>query len=264
MTLETRLRRGAVGVLVTSALLVASACGGGSTGASDQGAPATHGGALTIANWQWLEPKRGDLLWGGLQHYTEVNPKAKLNKSSTPYATYADKLNTELGAGGGPDVMLMLDSQFATLAQAGLLEPLDDAITGAHLNATNEAGKYKGKQLAVSWERVNYALIWNKKILAKAGVNPPTTVDELISAGKTVKAKTGVQGFGVRHQMSEFGGWFMDYANWTYGNGGSYAKDGKLTLNAPANVAGVQAFKKVYDSGIMPIGDDMSIGGSGE
>lgn len=211
-----------------------------------------------IGNWQWLEPKRGDLLWDGVQKYSETNPKAKLTKVSTPYSSYADKLNTEIGAGGGPDLIVMLDSQFATLSQAGLLEPLDGALKGAKLNSTNEAGKLKDKQLAVSWERVNYAFIWNKSLLAKAEVSPPTTVDELITAGKAIKAKTGAQGFGVRHQMSEFDGWFMDYANWTYGFGGSYAKDGKTTLDTPENVKGLQAFKKVYDSGIMPIGDDMS------
>lgn len=259
VTLNRRMQRAAVALLVGSGMLAASACGGGgSSSSSDQGPAASAGGDLVIGNWQWLEPKRGDLLWTGVQKYSQTNPKAKLTKVATPYSSYADKLNTEIGAGGGPDVIVMLDSQFATLAKAGLLEPLDEAVQGAQLNATNDSGKYKDKQFAVSWERVNYAFIWNKNLLAKAGVNPPKTVDELISASKTVKAKTGAQGFGVRHQMSEFAGWFMDYANWTYGFGGAYAKDGKLTLDAPENVEGLRAFKKVYDSGIMPIGDDMS------
>lgn len=262
VTYRKRLPRRAAGLLIAGAVLAVAACGGGNAAGgdtpSDQGAPAANGGQLVFGNWQWLEPGRGDVLWNGVGKYSEVNPKAKLVKESTPFSSYADKLNTELGAGGGPDLIVMLDSQFATLSQAGLLEPLDGVLGDAKLNNTNEAGKTKGKQLAVTWERINYALIWNKRVLAKAGVKPPTTVDELISAGKTIKAKTGVQGFGVRHRIAEFDGWFMDYANWTYGFGGSYVKDGKLALDAPENIEGVKAFKRVYDSGIMPIGDDMS------
>jgi len=261
VTYGKRLPRRAAGLLIAGAVLAAAACGGGSGaggGTSNQGAPAANGGQLVFGNWQWLEPGRGDVLWNGVGNYSKVNPKAKLVKESTPFSSYADKLNTELGAGGGPDLIVMLDGQFATLSKAGLLEPLDDVVGDAKLNLTNDSGKTNGKQMAVTWERINYALIWNKSVLAKAGVDPPTTVDELISAGKTIKAKTGVQGFGVRHRTAEFDGWSLDYANWTYGFGGSYAKDGKLTLDTPENVEALKAFKKVYDSGIMPIGDDMS------
>ena len=260
VTYGKRLPRRAAGLAIAAAVLAVAACGGGSSAgtSNDQGAVAAKGGQLVFGNWQWLEPGRGDVLWNGVGKYSETNPKAKLVKESTPFSSYADKLNTELGAGGGPDLIVMMDSQFATLSKAGLLEPLDDVLGGAKLNGTNDSGKTNGKQMAVTWERINYALIWNKSVLAKAGVKPPTTVDELISAGKTIKAKTGVQGFGVRHRTAEFDGWSLDVANWIYGFGGSYAKDGKLTLDSPENIEGVKAFKKVYDSGIMPIGDDMS------
>ncbi len=254
----SRSRRGASLVAAFAGLALAvSACGGGSSGGGD-GAAASEGGTLTVANWQWLEPGRGDTLWQAVQQYEQVNGKAQLNKSATAFAQYADKLNTELGAKGGPDVFMMMDFQFATLARAGLLEPLDDTLDGVDLNGSNEAGKYDGKQLGVTWEQVNYGLIWNKDLLARAGVQPPTTVDELIAAGKAIKEKTGADGFGVRHQMSELDGWFQDFNSWVYGYGGAWSAGDQLSLDSSAVVEGVSAYKKVYDSGIMPIGDDAS------
>lgn len=253
--MSRHLRRYAYAAVAATLLLGTAACGGGD---EDGSAPASDGGTLTVSDWQWIVPDRGEKLWQGAEQYTKANPKAKLVKQSTPFADYANKLNTELGAGNGPDVFVVLDTQFVTLADAGLLEPLDDVLDGVELNKTNEAAKADGKQLGITWERVNYALLWNKTLLAQAGVKPPTTVDELIAAGKAVQAKTNARGFGVRHQMNDFEGWFQDFTNWVYGYGGAWSKDGELTLDSPENVEAVAAFKKVYDSGIMPIGDDAS------
>lgn len=237
--------------------------GPGATTAGTAPAEATSppSGSLTFAGWQWLEPGRGDTLWAGVQQYTKANPGATITKEATAYGQFADKLNTELGGGTGPDVFEILDFQFASLAKAGLLEPLDDAVKGAALNSSNDALKVDGKQLGVTWEQVNYALIWNKNLLTQAGLDPnkpPTTVDQLISEAQTCKQKTGADGFGVRHQISELDGWFQDFNSWTYGQGGQWSDGKNLTLASPENVAGVNAYKKVYDSGIIPIGDDAS------
>lgn len=221
--------------------------------------PATSAsGSITFSNWQWLEPGRGETLWGAVSGYTTANPDAELEKSETAFAQYADKLNTELGAGGGPDVFVVLDSQFVTLVDAGILEPLNDVLEDADLNSSNEPLVVDGEQLGVTWEQPGYALLGNKNVMAAAGITElPTTVDELIAAGQAVEA-IGADGFAVRHRMSEFDGWYLDFQSWPFGFGGAWSDGEELTIDAPENVEAVEAFKKVYDSGIMPIGDDAS------
>jgi len=237
-----------------------SACGGGGSEGDAGKAPET-GGELVFANWQWLEPSRGEQIWSAVSGYQQANPKAQLKKQEITRKDFENTMKTQLGGGAGPDVLVIPDSFFPELAKARLLEPLDGAVPAGNkpaLNGTNQAGKWEGKQVAFSWEVVNYAFFWNTAILAKAGVSAPTTPDELVGAATTIKQKTGVTGFAVRHQMNEETVWWTDFANWPYGFGGGWSKDGKLTIDSPENIAAVKAYKKVYDSGAFAKGDDAS------
>jgi multiple sugar transport system substrate-binding protein len=252
-----------LGAAVAVVLLTATACGSGGSkaGGGGDGPAASAGGELTISNWQWLEPNRGDKLWGVVTEYQKVNPKATFKKQSIARADYESTISTQLGAHNGPDLIIIPDTFFATVAKAGLLEPVDGAVPADEkkaLNATNDFGKYKGKQLAYTWETVNYAMFWNKALLAQAGVQPPKDFDSLLAAAKAIKEKAGVPGFAVRSQMGEETPWWVDFSNWPYGFGGQWSKDNKLTIDAPENIKAVTAFKQMYDSGAMATGDDAS------
>ena len=128
----------------------------------------------------------------------------------------------------------------------------------SHLNNTNANGVVNGKRLGVAWQRAVYALIYDKPLLEAGKAKIPTDVDTLITACRAVTAATGAIGLAARHQMADFTGWFMDFQNWAYGYGVDWVDaKGKLTIDTPAALAAVTAFKKVYDAKIIPIGDDM-------
>ena len=199
---------------------------------------------------------RGEQLWKAVTGYQQANPKAAMKQQAIPRKDYESTLKTQLGARGGPDILVIPDTFFPELAQAGLLEPV--SVQDVKFNATNDAAKYKGEQLAYAWENVDYALFWNKKLLEQAGVQPPKDFASLLAAAKAIKEKTGNPGFAVRHQINEETPWWIDFSNWPYGFGGAWSKNGKLTIDAPENVAALKAYKQMYDSGAMPIGDDAS------
>lgn len=248
--------------------LIAASCGGTdssepaptqpSTPEAPAPAPAEPpSGTLTFGNWQWLEQGRGDALWAAVSAYTDENTNATMEQAATPFGEYADTLNTQLGGGVGPDIFVILDNQWVVLQDAGLLAPLDDVVAGAALNASNDAMVVDGERFGITWEQVTYALLANQNLLDAAGVTEmPSTVDELIAAAQQVEEATGADGFAVRHRIAEIAGWRADFPNWTYGFGGRWSANGALTLASDENVAAVEAFKKVYDSGIMPVGDD--------
>jgi multiple sugar transport system substrate-binding protein len=247
-----------LGAAMAVALLALTACGGATKDKKSAG----DGGELVFANWQWLEPQRGEAIWQAVTGYQATNPKATFKQQAIVRGDYESTLKTQLGAHSGPDLLIIPDTFLPELGDSGILEPLDgvlDSATEKTLNTTSQGGKYKGKQLGFGWEVVNYALFWNTDLLKKADVTtPPTDMPSLVAAAKAIKERTGQPGFAVRHQIKEETPWWIDFSNWPYGFGGGWSKDGKLTINSPENVAAVTAYKQMYDSGAMAVGDDAS------
>ena len=245
-----------VAVAATAGLATSLAAGCGGDDAADGG----HG-ELVFANWQWLEPNRGDQLWTTVTGFEQAKPGTTMKQQAVARKDYESTLKTQIGGRGGPDILIIPDTFLPELADAGALEPLDDVLDATEkssLNPTSKGANYKGKQLGYAWEIVNYALFWNKDLLTKAGAQPPTDMAGLIAAAKAIKSKTGNPGFAVRHQISEETPWWIDFSNWSYGFGGGWSKDGKLTINSPENVAAVTAYRDMYKSGAMAVGDDAS------
>lgn len=214
---------------------------------------------LVIANSQWVDALRGKNLWNAMLKYNKVAPHVTLEQEAIPSSEFDNKITTEFGAGLGPDIAMMQEGLFFSIADAGFLIDLAKAVEGVkNLNRTNDNAIIKGKRLGIAWQRAVYALIYNKTLLDAAKVKPPKNVDELISDAKAVTAATGAIGFAARHQIADFSGWFMDFQNWAYGYGVNWVDGkGKLTINTPQAVAAFAAFKKVYDAKIIPIGDTM-------
>lgn len=246
-----------IGLASVTAIALAG-CAGGS-GSGDGGDSA--GGELTFSNWQFLEDGKGPIIWDAVKGYTGPDENIELTKVEIPFANYADKLSTELGAGGGPDVMVLQDSQFASLVDAGVLEPLDDIADelGDDLNATNEAGFFQDGQYGFNWERPTYnTVIYNKDVFAQLGLEAPTTFEEFLTTAETIKNELGIAGWAGRHQTAEIDGWTLEMANWIYGFGGELSDGEKLTIDKAENVEAVEAFLETFASGVAPIGDDAS------
>ncbi|WP_159620434.1 ABC transporter substrate-binding protein [Ruania rhizosphaerae] len=246
--------------------LVLSACSGGDADAEggDSSGPTT----LTIANWQFNDTEKGRTLWAAIEDYSGPDENITLENVGSAFGNYADRLNTMLGAGEGPDVMIMLEAQAHELADAGLLEPLDDIAEemGDSLNGTNESGVILDQQYGFNWERPTYnTMIYNQDVLDAVGAEVPTTYDEFIDVSETIRDSQDafdlpqeVFGFAGRHQTNELNGWILEMANWIYGHGGELSDGSELTIASDANVAAVQAHLDLFASGVPPLGDDAS------
>lgn len=243
------LKKGPIALIAVASLALAGCSASGDNQAAGEDA------TLTMANWQFLEPNRGDEIYDLVSQFED----ATIERVEITRADYEKTLSTQFGAGAGPDLFVVPDAYFPQLVEAGILEPLDDVVAdAAGLRDINENYAVDGTQFGVAWEVVPYALFWNTDILAQAGVTPPTNVDELITAANTITDNTGKTGFAVRHQIAEQTPWWNDQSNWEFGFGGGWSDGEKLTIDSEENIAAVSAYQEVYNAPGFGKGQDAS------
>ncbi|AJP05384.1 sugar ABC transporter substrate-binding protein [Streptomyces cyaneogriseus subsp. noncyanogenus] len=197
-----RFRAAVTGAITLSLALAVSACGGGSaTGGGGDGSPktltywASNQGANIEVDKKVLQPELDKF---------EKQTGIKVKLEVVPWSDLLNRILTATSSGQGPDVLNIGNTWSASLQASGALLPWDeknfDSIGGKDRfveSALGSTGVQGQDPAAVPLYSMAYALYYNKKLFAEAGIaKPPTTWDELVAAGKKLTAK-GKNGVGV-------------------------------------------------------------------
>lgn len=161
---------------------------------------------------------------------------------------YYMKMQTQLSAGEGPDLMWMSQEQIAPFAAAGALIPLDDYMASGELSEytfseeTMKGQTYNGELYGVPWISNPLIMYYNKDIVddADEAVLEATnsgdymTWDEFIAMAKKYHdPENGKYG-------TIFNGWPpLEFFIWTMG-GEVQAEDGTVMIDSPESVAGIE------------------------
>ena len=211
---------------------------------------------ITFAGVTFSEAGRGDRLRAWVDKFNKSQDKIEVQPIAMPFATLANTVFTQMGGGGGPDLVRFDQIDYYAAVAAKRILPLDDLIAEGRyvFTAPDKYLQVGGSRYGIPFEISNYVLLYNKSLL-KDG-KPPATFDEFLA---TAKATTGdgVYGYAFRATMAERPGFWQDLCNFVYGFGGRWSDDaGQLTLNSPKVVEGVTAYKRVYDASVTPKGTD--------
>lgn len=172
----------------------------------------------------------------------------KVKLEVVPWADLLNRILAATTSGQGPDVLNIGNTWSASLQATGALLPWNkenfDAIGGRDRfveSAVASAGAADKDPSAVPLYSLAYALYYNKKSFAEAGISkPPTTWDELVADGKKL-SKDGKWGLGAEgsnlsnniHQTfvlgQQHGADFFD-------------KSGKATFTSDGAVAAVKQY----------------------
>ncbi|MEU1212148.1 ABC transporter substrate-binding protein [Streptomyces sp. NPDC005791] len=197
-----RTRAAAVGAVTLSLVLTAAACGGGSSGASgsnDQPKTLTYWasnqGAGLEVDKKVLQPELDKF---------EKETGIKVELEVVPWGDLLNRILTATTSGQGPDVLNIGNTWSASLQATGALLPWDEknfeAIGGKDRfveSALASTGVRGEAPAAVPLYSMAYALYYNKKMFAEAGIEkPPTTWDEVTEAGKKL-SEDGKWGLGA-------------------------------------------------------------------
>jgi ABC-type glycerol-3-phosphate transport system substrate-binding protein len=221
-------------LLAACTALGVAACGNSST-------PTTGGeqtGQLTV--WHYYDEGSGGLqpfvkTWE--ERFEKANPGVDVKFEYVPYDQMASKVISAAAAGQGGDVILTAAPWVPEMAKAGAVQDIGrywDGFAGKSKfpEKVEEGGVLQGKRYGVQAFTNIEGVYYNKDILDKIGVQPPTTLDELEAAmGKaaaagftpfTTAAPTGAGG--------EFSAapWMLSNG-WTYQDAGAQAGRDALT-----------------------------------
>ncbi|WP_426518838.1 sugar ABC transporter substrate-binding protein [Diaminobutyricibacter sp. McL0618] len=176
----------------------------------------------TINIWGYLQPADAAWIKTGEQTLKKEFPNVTVNYTYVPYDQISSKLLGTAVGGGAPDGIIYNPADSADLSKSGILAdmaPFWNDFKDASQFPDSMVWKNGSKVISLQGYVNTTALYYNKDVLDKAGVKPPTTVAELDSDLKAV-AKVGDQGLtmsAVPTAESEF-----QIFPWLLGDGQNY------------------------------------------
>ncbi len=209
---------------------------------------------ITFAAAVFAEAGRGDRVREWVEEFNASQDEVSVEPVAIPFSSLANTVFTQMGGGGGPDLVRFDQTDFFAAIPSGRLLALDDLIdeTAFPFLAPDRFMKVDGVRYGLLFDTTGYALLYNENLVPE----PPADFETFLSVAKE-QTKDGNFGYAYRATMAERAGFWQDTTNFVYGFGGRWSDDaGNLTLNSPEVVAGIAAYKAVYDAEIIPKGAD--------
>jgi multiple sugar transport system substrate-binding protein len=178
-------------------LLVGAAAAGAGWGLAGSGLPGSGlftparaaQTTVTFAGWAF-EPQ---VVEASLKRFAEQNADIKVDYTPLDLQLYNEKMIALFNAGSQPDAFYVRDTNLGAWVEAGWLQPIDglpklDALNQDIFPFNREALFYKGKQYGTPYYGDIFVYMYDKKLLAQAGVQKaPVTLDELKTVALEVK-----------------------------------------------------------------------------
>lgn len=251
---------------VLSLLVAAAMTTMAATGCSSSNDSATGNGAagdaekvsLTIACT--ADPFEVDLVTKQAEAYMEANPNVELIVEPIAGDIW-EVLKTRMMSNAEPDIFYMDVFQAAQFIDAGKLANLDDLFTAEELAEFEPAlvDAFRGQDgslYGIPKDFSTLALFYNVEMFEEAGLEPPTTWEELEATAKAL-TKDGVVGLSLQNEIARCQPLF-------YSNGGSMLDAGKPTLNNPKNIEAYEFWLSLLQNGYAQTPQQLGLGWDGD
>ena len=210
---------------------------------------------IRLSQWyhQYGEAGTEDAAKRYAQQYTTENPNVEVEMVWVPGDYEGAALPAALLTDEGPDVYEGHLSY--ALVQAGQVAPIDELFTDeikADFNPNDVAtNTVEGKIYGIKMIDDMGLLYYRKSMLSDAGVNPPTTMDELIAAATTLD-NGRVKGLFVGNDGGVAA--LNTIAPWSAGSEFVDTSTNKIIFNNERTALAYQKVKELNDSGALLIG----------
>ena len=185
--------------------------------------------------------------------FNKTHPDVKVQLERQQWTGIVERQTTALSGSDAPDLVEFGNTQVQAFEAAGALIDLSDMAADLggddFLQSLLEAGTYDGKLYAAPYYAGARIMIYRTDLFEASGIEIPTTLDEMLAAGEQLKADNA--------DVPNFSGIYLPARNWhaamsyVWEHGGDIAtKEGEDwvgTLDSPESIAGLEAFKEVFD-----------------
>ena len=242
--------RSLIGALtIPTVALGAVACSSGGSSGTAGGGSAGAGAGSTLTYWASNQGTSLDndkqVLTPELEKFTQQTG-IKVNLEVIGWNDLQTRIQTAITSGSGPDVLNIGNTWAASLQATKAFLPYDQAAMTAiggkdkFVKAALDTGGATGQDVtSVPLYGLAYGLYYNKAMLKDAGINPPTTWEDMVSAAqKLTDPARKTYGFALA------AGSYTENVHFAFINGSQnganwFDKGGKPTFTSDANVQGV-------------------------
>jgi sn-glycerol 3-phosphate transport system substrate-binding protein len=254
----------------TALLVTLGACSSSGTSSGPANAPNASAlqnakGVTNISIWHGLSAANGTALQNAIDAFNAVN-NGKIHVTATYEGVYADllaKYTAAIRSKSTPAIVLAGDISLGYLTDTNQILPASQMAQAnpGILNLSDLSPqalnyyKVNGVQEGVPMN-VSTPVLWvNRDILKKAGISasaPLSTLDEVVAAAKTIRAKTGIAGFSTQdddwyiEQLTASAG--QDFCTPGNGRGGGGATG--ITINQGLAKQNITKISGLYTSGV--------------
>ncbi|TMD89614.1 MAG: extracellular solute-binding protein [Chloroflexi bacterium] len=176
--------------VATAFALLAAACGG---------TPSTNNtgnetGTLTV--WLMNGSAPQSVIDGVNADFKAKHPNVTVNVEIQQWSDVTTKLDTAFAGSTPPDVMELGNTLVAKYAAAGALQDISSKKSsfqnsGTWLQSLTDSCTYQQKLYCVPYYAGSRAIIYRTDLFAGAGVQVPTSMDDLMTVGQKLMAKYG-------------------------------------------------------------------------
>jgi multiple sugar transport system substrate-binding protein len=232
--------------LVAALAFVITACGGGGSSSS---------GPTEIAVWHGYQDTEGDAFKSLVAQYNKDHPDVKVSELYSSNDLVLQKVLTAVRGGSAPDVAYMFGSWSPNIAQIPQVVDMKDEVAKPDWKwddfypAERTAATVGEKVVGVPALVDNLAIVYNKKLFADAGIEPPTanwTWDDFRSAAaKLTDPAKGQYGWLIPADGSEDTVWHYLPMLWEAGGDILTPDNTKAAFNSDAGVKALTVLQQM-------------------
>ncbi|WP_210730444.1 extracellular solute-binding protein [Roseicyclus persicicus] len=159
-------------------------------------APGAQAQQVTIEYWQYFFESRVTAMEQLIANFEAANPDINVEMTHFPYADYRTRTAVAIPAGEGPDVVQLFYGWLNDYIAEGLIQPLpadpfSAEMIGSEFFPMVQAMQVDGSYYALPTAVRSLALFYNERLLEAAGVEVPTTLEELVAAAAATTERDG-------------------------------------------------------------------------